>query len=29
MKELRVLNESLQSSVKPRLLYDILAKTCS
>ena len=29
MKEFRVLNESFESSVKPRLLYDILAKTCS
>ena len=29
MKELRVLNESLGSSVKPQLSYDILAKTCS
>ena len=29
MKELRVLNESLESSVKPRLSYDILAKTWS
>ena len=29
MKELRVLNESLESSDKPWLLYDILAKTCS
>ena len=29
MKEFRVLNESFESSVKPRLLYDILAKTYS
>ena len=28
-EELRVLNESLESSVKPRLSYDTLAKTCS